>query len=77
MLSATQAWAVYRFAITPLGFKADFGCRHNVYPYLQTNEGIIASTEPIPINVTGATGIKLLNRPGRRHPHQAGFSILK
>ena len=52
--------AVYGFAVTPLGFTADFGRRHRVYPYLQTNEGIIASSEPIPINVTGATGLNFL-----------------
>ena len=52
--------AVYGFAITPLGFTAEFGRRHRVYPYLQTNEGIIASSEPIPINVTGATGLNFL-----------------
>jgi hypothetical protein len=52
--------AVYGFAITPLGFTAEFGRRHKVYPYLQTNEGIIASSEPIPINVTGATGLNFL-----------------
>lgn len=52
--------AVYGFAVTPLGFTAEFGRRHRVYPYLQTNEGIIASSEPIPINVTGATGLNFL-----------------
>jgi hypothetical protein len=51
------AHAVYGFAVTPLGFTADFGRRHRVYPFLQTNEGIIASSETIPINVTGATGL--------------------
>jgi hypothetical protein len=54
------AHSVYGFAITPLGFTVDFGRRHRVYPFLQTNEGIIASTEPIPINVTGATGLNFL-----------------
>jgi len=52
--------AVYGFAITPLGFTFDFGRRHSFYPFLQTNEGIIASSEPIPINVTGATGLNFL-----------------
>jgi hypothetical protein len=52
--------AVYGFAVTPLGFTADFGRRHKVYPFLQTNEGIIASSEPIPINVIGATGLNFL-----------------
>jgi hypothetical protein len=54
------AHAVYGFGVTPLGFTADFGRRHSVYPFLQTNEGIIASTEPIPINVNGATGLNFL-----------------
>ncbi len=54
------AHAVYGFAVTPLGFTGDFGRGHRVYPYLQTNGGIIASTEPIPINVTGATGLNFL-----------------
>jgi len=54
------AHAVYGFAVTPLGFTADFGRRHRVYPFLQTNEGVIASSEPIPINVPGATGLNFL-----------------
>lgn len=54
------AHAVYGFAVTPLGFTADFGRGHRVHPFLQTNEGIIASSEPIPINVTGATGLNFL-----------------
>jgi hypothetical protein len=54
------AHAVYGFAVTPLGFTADFGRRHSVYPFIQTNEGIIASSEPIPINVTGATGLNFV-----------------
>jgi hypothetical protein len=54
------AHAVYGFAVTPLGFTADFGRRRRVNLFLQTNEGIIASSEPIPINVTGATGLNFL-----------------
>jgi len=54
------AHAVYGFAITPLGFTAEFGRRKRVCPYLQTNEGIIASSEPIPINVVGATGLNFV-----------------
>jgi hypothetical protein len=54
------AHAVYGFGITPLGFTADFGRRHRAYPFLETNEGIIASSEPIPIDVTGATGLNFL-----------------
>lgn len=52
--------AVYGFAITPLGFTAEFGRHHRVYPYLQTNEGIIASSEPVPINAPNATGLNFV-----------------
>jgi hypothetical protein len=54
------AHAVYGFAMTPLGFTADFGRRHKIYSFLETNEGIVASTEPIPISVPGATGLNFL-----------------
>jgi hypothetical protein len=55
-----HAHAVYGVAATPVGFTADLGRLHKAYPFLQTNEGIIASTEPIPINVIGATGLNFL-----------------
>ena len=51
---------MYGFAVTPVGFTADFGRRHRVYSFLQTNEGIVASSEPIPVDVTGATGLNFL-----------------
>jgi hypothetical protein len=78
------AHAVYGFAVTPLGFTADFGRRHRVYPFLQTNEGIIASSEPIPINVTGATGLNFLIdvgggvrvKTGPRHAITFGYKYL-
>jgi hypothetical protein len=54
------AHAVYGFGLTPLGFTMDFGRRHKAYPFLETDEGIIASSEPIPINITGATGLNFL-----------------
>jgi hypothetical protein len=58
--SFEPAHAVYGFAATPLGFRADFGRRHRVYPFVEINSGIIASSEPIPINVYGATGLNFL-----------------
>jgi len=78
------AHAVYGFAVTPLGFTADFGRRHRVYPFLQTNEGIIASSEPIPIDVTGATGLNFLIdvgggiriKTGRRRAISLGYKYL-
>jgi hypothetical protein len=79
-----SAHAVYGFAITPLGFTVDFGRRHRVFPFLQTNEGIIASTEPIPIDVPGATGLNFLIdlgggvriRTGQRRAVSLGYKFL-
>jgi hypothetical protein len=76
--------AVYGFAVTPVGFTASFGRRHRVYPFLQTNEGIIASSEPIPINVTGATGLNFLIdvgggiriRTGQKRAISLGYKFL-
>jgi hypothetical protein len=78
------AHAVYGFAVTPLGFTADFGRRHRVYPFLQTNEGIIASSEPIPIDVPGATGLNFLIdlgggvriKTGQRRAISLGYKFL-
>jgi|HubBroStandDraft_1064217.scaffolds.fasta_scaffold72792_2 hypothetical protein len=52
--------AVYGFGVTPLGFTLDFGRERKVYPFIETGEGIIASTEPIPENVPGGTGLNFL-----------------
>ncbi len=52
--------AVYGFAITPLGFTAEFGRHRRVHPFVETDEGIIASSDPIPISVYGATGLNFL-----------------
>jgi hypothetical protein len=78
------AHAVYGFAVTPLGFTLDFGRSHRVYPFLQTNEGIITSSEPIPINVSGATGLNFLIdlgggvrvKTGERHAISLGYKFL-
>ncbi len=75
---------VYGFAVTPLGFTADFGRRHKIFPFIETNEGIIASAEPIPINVFGATGLNFLidlgggvrYKLGDRHAISAGYKFL-
>ncbi len=80
----SPAHSVYGFAITPLGFTADFGRRRKVYPFLQTNEGIVASSEPIPINVPGATGLNFLidlgggvrMKVGPRHTISFGYKFL-
>lgn len=78
------AHSVYGFGITPLGFTIDFGRRHKAYPFLETDEGIIASSEPIPINITGATGLNFLIdlggglriRTGDRHALVFGYKFL-
>jgi len=78
------AHAVYGFGVTPLGFTAEFGRSHKVFPFLQTNEGIIASSEAIPINVTGATGLNFLIdvgggvrvKAGDRHAISLGYKFL-
>jgi len=78
------AHAVYGFAVTPLGFTADFGRRHRVYPFLQTDEGIIASSDPVPVNVTGATGLNFLIdvgggvriKTGQRRAISLGYKFL-
>jgi len=41
--------AVYGFAVAPLGLTADSGRKHRVHQFLETMEGIIASTEQIPV----------------------------
>ncbi|HEY1759147.1 MAG TPA: acyloxyacyl hydrolase [Bryobacteraceae bacterium] len=91
LLQPVQDWpqfiaahAVYGFAVTPLGFTADFGRHHRIHPFLQTNAGIIASSEPIPINVTGATGLNFLIDVGGgirvnadpRHAISLGYKFL-
>jgi hypothetical protein len=79
-----QPNGVYGFAVTPLGFTMDFGRTHKVYPFLQTNEGIIASAEPIPVNVPGATALNFLIdlgggvriKTGERHSLSLGYKFL-
>jgi len=81
---SVHAHAVYGVAATPVGFTADLGRRHKAYPFVQTNEGIIASTEPIPINVIGATGLNFLIdigggvriKAGQRYAISVGYKFV-
>lgn len=57
--SRAGAHAVYGFAVAPLGFTVEFG-RRRVHPFFETMGGIIASTEPIPINAPNATGLNFM-----------------
>lgn len=76
--------AVYGFGITPLGFTVDFGRSHQAYPFIETDEGIIASSEPIPIDVPGATGLNFLIdlgggiriKLGEHHAMSLGYKFL-
>jgi hypothetical protein len=53
-------------------------------PIFQTNQGIIASSQPIPINVTGATGLNFLIdvgagvriKTGQRRAISLGYKFL-
>ena len=60
--------AVYGFAVAPLGLTADLARRHRVHPFLETMEGMIASTEPIPENRPNATGLNFLFDLNRSKP---------
>jgi hypothetical protein len=54
-----RAHAVYGAAVLPIGFTAHF-TRHAIRPFFETHGGIIASTEPVPINAPDATGLNFL-----------------
>ncbi len=51
-----DAHAVYGFAVAPIGFTIEFS-RRRLYPFVETMEGVVASTEPIPVNRPNATGL--------------------
>lgn len=52
--------AVYGFGIAPLGFTLEFVRTRRVHPFVETIEGLIASTEPIPEYQPDATGLNFL-----------------
>ena len=54
------AHAVYGFGILPVGFTFDFARRRVIHPFFEVRGGIIASTEPIPINTVNATAVNFL-----------------
>lgn len=51
---------VYGFAIASVGVTLELARKRRVHPFLETLEGIIGSTEPIPENVPNATGLNFL-----------------
>jgi hypothetical protein len=76
--------AVYGFGVTPVGFTLDFARNRKVYPFVETDEGIIASAQRIPENVPGGTGLNFLLdlgggvriRSGDRHAITLGYRFL-
>jgi hypothetical protein len=52
--------SVYGVGVTPVGFTLDFNRRRRLYPFLEIDGGIIASTEPIPERHPDATGLNFL-----------------
>ncbi len=74
---------VYGFGITPLGFRLEFLRSRRLYPFVQTDGGIIASTQPIPVPY--ATGLNFLVDLGagvrwhpkdRRYGFELGYKLL-
>jgi hypothetical protein len=53
------AHSVYGVGVLPVGFTVHFG-RNVVQPFFETHGGVIASTEPIPINALNSTGLNFL-----------------
>jgi len=51
--------AVYGVGVLPVGFTAHFG-RHAIQPFFEMRGGMIASTEPVPINAPDSTGLNFL-----------------
>ncbi|MEP6963757.1 MAG: hypothetical protein ABI995_16890 [Acidobacteriota bacterium] len=47
---------VYGFAVLPVGFFTEFAPRRRWHPVAEVAGGLVASTEPIPIRGTNATG---------------------
>lgn len=78
------AHAVYGFGVTPIGFTAHFARQRAVHPFVEARGGIIASTEPIPINAPDATGLNFLFdfggglqwETGERHAVEFGYKFL-
>ena len=71
-----QARSVYGFGITPLGFRLEFLRTKRVYPFLQTDGGIIASTQPIPFDSSTALNFLVDFGAGvRYHPKNRKYAF--
>jgi hypothetical protein len=51
------AHAVYGFAVAPVGFTFELARKRRAHPFIETIGGVIASTQPIPIDQPDATGL--------------------
>jgi len=77
------AHSVYGVAVLPIGFTAHFGSS-SVRPFFETHGGVIASTEPVPINAPDATGLNFVFdfgsgirfRIGDHHAASIGYKFL-
>jgi len=56
----TPAHSVYGFGILPLGFAAEFKRSRRLHPFAELVGGLLASTEPVPIQATDATGLNFM-----------------
>lgn len=76
--------AVYGFGMEPVGFTLDLERRWKAHPFIETNVGVIASTEPIPEKAPDATGLNFLVslgagvrwKTGKRSALTAGYKFL-
>jgi Lipid A 3-O-deacylase (PagL) len=57
---ATPAHSVYGFGVLPLGFVAEFKRDRRLHPFAELVGGLLASTEPVPIEATDATGLNFM-----------------
>ncbi|PYS56337.1 MAG: hypothetical protein DMG13_00095 [Acidobacteria bacterium] len=60
MTRDVPAHAVFGVSALPLGFTFDAAPEARVHVFAETHGGIIASTEPVPIDDTDATGLNFL-----------------
>ena len=78
------AHAVYGAAVEPVGFTFEFARRRRLEPIVELGVGIVASTEPVPFNIPGGTGLNFLAELGggvrwkltRTRAVEAGYRLM-
>jgi hypothetical protein len=76
--------AVYGFGVMPLGFVFNFHHQARVHPFAEMLGGILASTEPVPLEAPDATGLNFMFdigggirwKPARNRAFIAGYKFL-